>query len=432
MIERYALSPLKELWELKAQYERWLEVELAVVKAYEETGRAPVGTAEKIRSEARIDVEGIAEIEEVVDHDVIAFIKYVTGEMGDGARYFHLGLTSSDIVDTALSLAVRESGLAIIQALTELSQALGEQALIYKDTVCMGRTHGIHAEPTSFGLKFLSFMVETDRNIERLRRSVESSSVGKLSGAVGNYANIPPEVEAIALREIGLRPTEVSTQIVPRDIHAEFISAMAIAASSIERMAVEFRHLQRTEVLEVQEPFKKGQRGSSAMPHKKNPIICERLTGMARLLRGYAGAALEDIALWHERDISHSSVERIMLPDATMLLYYMAKKSLVLVKDLVVYPERMLDNFKASRNLVFSQRVMLTLVEKGMAREEAYRLVQELSMDCWNEGRDFKEAVAKSRKIEKYISEREIDGLFDPEYYLRNVDPIFKRILDGG
>jgi len=432
MIERYALSPLKELWELKAQYGRWLEVELAVVKAYEETGRAPAGTAEKIRSKARIDVEGIAEIEEVVDHDVIAFIKYVTREMGDEARYFHLGLTSSDIVDTALSLAVRESGLAIIQALTELSQALGEQALIYKDTVCMGRTHGIHAEPTSFGLKFLSFMVETDRNIKRLRRSVETCSVGKLSGAVGNYANISPEVEAIALREIGLRPTEVSTQIVPRDIHAEFISAIAIAASSIERMVVEFRHLQRTEVLEVQEPFKKGQRGSSAMPHKKNPIICERLTGMARLLRGYAAAALEDIALWHERDISHSSVERIMLPDATMLLYYMAKKSLDLVRDLVVYPERMLENFKASRNLVFSQRVMLTLVEKGMTREEAYRLVQELSMNCWNEGRDFKEAVEKSREIGKYIDPGEIDELFDPEYYLRNVDPIFKRILDGG
>jgi adenylosuccinate lyase len=432
MIERYALSPLKELWELKAQYGRWLEVELAVVKAYEETGRAPAGTAEKIRSKARIDVEGIAEIEEVVDHDVIAFIKYVTREMGDEARYFHLGLTSSDIVDTALSLAVRESGLAIIQALTELSQALGEQALIYKDTVCMGRTHGIHAEPTSFGLKFLSFMVETDRNIKRLRRSVETCSVGKLSGAVGNYANISPEVEAIALREIGLRPTEVSTQIVPRDIHAEFISAIAIAASSIERMVVEFRHLQRTEVLEVQEPFKKGQRGSSAMPHKKNPIICERLTGMARLLRGYAAAALEDIALWHERDISHSSVERIMLPDATMLLYYMAKKSLDLVRDLVVYPERMLENFKASRNLVFSQRVMLTLVEKGMTREEAYRLVQELSMNCWNEGRDFKEAVEKSREIGKYIDPDEIDELFDPEYYLRNVDPIFKRILDGG
>lgn len=432
MIERYALSPLKELWELKAQYGRWLEVELAVVKAYEETGRAPAGTAEKIRSKARIDVEGIAEIEEVVDHDVIAFIKYVTREMGDEARYFHLGLTSSDIVDTALSLAVRESGLAIIRALTELSQALGEQALIYKDTVCMGRTHGIHAEPTSFGLKFLSFMVETDRNIKRLSRSVETCSVGKLSGAVGNYANISPEVEAIALREIGLRPTEVSTQIVPRDIHAEFISAIAIAASSIERMVVEFRHLQRTEVLEVQEPFKKGQRGSSAMPHKKNPIICERLTGMARLLRGYAAAALEDIALWHERDISHSSVERIMLPDATMLLYYMAKKSLDLVRDLVVYPERMLENFKASRNLVFSQRVMLTLVEKGMTREEAYRLVQELSMNCWNEGRDFKEAVEKSREIGKYIDPDEIDELFDPEYYLRNVDPIFKRILDGG
>ena len=432
MIERYSLSPIREIWELEAQYERWLRVELAVIKAYEEYGLAPEGTAEQIREKAKISVEGIAEIEKVVDHDVIAFIKYVTVDIDDAARYFHLGLTSSDVVDTALSLAIKESGQLIIELMNKLSISLREKAVAHKETVCMGRTHGIHAEPTSFGLKLLSFMVEIERDIDRLKSAVKRASVGKLSGAVGNYANISPEIERRALEFLGIEPTEISTQVVPRDIHAEFVSALAISASSIERMAVEFRHLQRTEVLEVQEPFKRGQRGSSAMPHKKNPIISERLTGMARLMRGYVSAALEDITLWHERDISHSSVERVMLPDSTMLLYYMIDRAIYLVDNLIIYPERMLENFEDSNNLVFSQRVMISLIERGMTREDSYRLVQEISMDCWNRGEDFKKAIESNPQITRLIDFPELEELFRPEYYLRNVNKIFDRILNGG
>jgi len=432
MIERYSLSPIREIWELEAQYERWLRVELAVIKAYEEYGLAPEGTAEQIREKAKISVEGIAEIEKVVDHDVIAFIKYVTVDIDDAARYFHLGLTSSDVVDTALSLAIKESGQLIIELMNKLSISLREKAVAHKETVCMGRTHGIHAEPTSFGLKLLSFLVEIERDIDRLKSAVKRASVGKLSGAVGNYANISPEIERRALEFLGIEPTEISTQVVPRDIHAEFVSALAISASSIERMAVEFRHLQRTEVLEVQEPFKRGQRGSSAMPHKKNPIISERLTGMARLMRGYVSAALEDITLWHERDISHSSVERVMLPDSTMLLYYMIDRAIYLVDNLIIYPERMLENFEDSNNLVFSQRVMISLIERGMTREDSYRLVQEISMDCWNRGEDFKKAIESNPQITRLIDFPELEELFRPEYYLRNVNKIFDRILNGG
>jgi len=432
MIERYSLSPIREIWELEAQYERWLRVELAVIKAYEEYGLAPKGTAEQIREKTKISVEGIAEIEKVVDHDVIAFIKYVTVDIDDAARYFHLGLTSSDVVDTALSLAIKESGQLIIELMNKLSISLREKAVAHKETVCMGRTHGIHAEPTSFGLKLLSFMVEIERDIDRLKSAVKRASVGKLSGAVGNYANISPEIERRALEFLGIEPTEISTQVVPRDIHAEFVSALAISASSIERMAVEFRHLQRTEVLEVQEPFKRGQRGSSAMPHKKNPIISERLTGMARLMRGYVSAALEDITLWHERDISHSSVERVMLPDSTMLLYYMIDRAIYLVDNLIIYPERMLENFEDSNNLVFSQRVMISLIERGMTREDSYRLVQEISMDCWNRGEDFKKAIESNPQITRLIDFPELEELFRPEYYLRNVNKIFDRILNGG
>ncbi|WP_333639971.1 MULTISPECIES: adenylosuccinate lyase [Mesotoga] len=432
MIERYALSPLKDLWELRAQYERWLEVELAVVAAYEKTGLVPQGTHDKIASSARVDLDSILKIESEVDHDVIAFIKSVTQNMGDEARYFHLGLTSSDVVDTALSLAITESGKLIIHALEKLSEALKERAVAYKDVVCMGRTHGVHAEPTSFGLKLLSFYVEIKRAIDRLKKATENCAVGKLSGAVGNYANISLEIEKIALAELGLKPTVVSTQVIPRDVHAEFFTVLAIAASSIERMATEFRHLQKTEVLEVQEPFREGQRGSSAMPHKKNPIICERLTGMARIVRSYVLASLENISLWHERDISHSSVERIIFPDATTLLYYMAERSAYLVSNLVVYPDRMRENFKASRNLVFSQRVMLSLVDRGMSREDAYQLVQRLSMNCWNNGLDFKEVVLSNEEIAQYLDSEEAIRLFEPEYYLRNVGQIFERAFDGG
>jgi len=427
MIERYALSPLKEIWEERRKYERWLKVELAVIEAFEETGNAPKGTAEKVGKRTHVDVERINEIEAEVDHDVIAFIKAVTENLEDEARFFHKGLTSSDIVDTALSLALVEAGKYILEALKEFIAVLKEQALMHKKTVIMGRTHGVHAEPTSFGLKILSFLAEAERNHDRLINCLDRLAVGKLSGAVGNYANISPEIEKIALSKLGLRPVKLSTQIIPRDIHAEFLSALALIGSGIERLAVEIRHLQKTEVLEVQEPFKEKQRGSSAMPHKKNPILSERLSGMARLLRSYAQVGYENIALWHERDISHSSTERIVFPDATMLIYYMLKKASYLVKNLVIYPERMLANFSCSKNLVFSQRVMLALVEHGMSREKAYKLVQKLSDRTWHEGIDFKKVVLEDPTISEYLKTQEISELFNPSYYLRNVEKIYQR-----
>lgn len=427
MIDRYALSPMKELWTEETQYNRWLEVEIAVVKALEKTGRAPVGTAELIKEKAVINVKRIHEIEATVDHDVIAFIKAVTENMGDEARYFHMGLTSSDVVDTALSLALKRSGELMIQELERLIVVLRKLAVKHKTTITVGRTHGVHAEPTSFGLKLLSFLAEAERNLSRLKRSVESVSHAKISGAVGNYANISPEIEEIALSTLGLFPSKVSTQVVPRDHHAEFLSTLALIGAGIERMAIEIRHLQRTEVLEVQEPFKKGQRGSSAMPHKKNPILCERLSGMARMLRSYAIVGYENIALWHERDISHSSTERIVFPDATMLVFYMLKKTVYLIDNLLIDPDRMMINFKASHNLVYSQRVMLALVEKGMSREEAYKVVQESAEKSWREKGDFREVVSNNETIRRYLSDEEIDELFDPAYYLRNVGIIYKR-----
>ncbi|OAA29436.1 adenylosuccinate lyase [Kosmotoga arenicorallina S304] len=427
MIGRYALSPLKEIWEEKRKYERWLQVELAVIEAFEREGTAPKGTAEKIKAKAHIDVLRIHEIEAEVDHDVIAFIKAVTENLGDEARFFHKGLTSSDVVDTALSLALVETGKFILEALDEFSDALKNKAKEHRKTIIMGRTHGVHAEPTSFGLKMLSFLAEAERNRDRLYSCLDRLAVGKLSGAVGNYANISPEIEKIALERLGLKPTKLSTQVIPRDIHAEFLSVLALIGSGIERLAVEIRHLQKTEVLEVQEPFKEKQRGSSAMPHKKNPILSERLSGMARLLRSYAQVEYENIPLWHERDISHSSTERIVFPDATMLAYYMLKKASYLVKNLTVNQERMLENFSHSKNLVFSQRVMLALVEKGMSREKAYKLIQKLSDRTWYEGIDFKKVVLKDPTISEYLKTQEISELFNPSYYLRNVEKIYRR-----
>ncbi|AKI97798.1 adenylosuccinate lyase [Kosmotoga pacifica] len=427
MIERYALSPIKEIWEEEEKYKRWLEVELAVIEAFEKLGEAPAGTADTIRRKAVIDVGRIQVIEAEVDHDVIAFIKAVTERLGDEGRYFHKGLTSSDVVDTALSLALKRAGELIAQELRRLIEDLREKALKHRNTVIMGRTHGVHAEPTSFGLKMLSFLAEAERNLDRLENCIENLSVGKISGAVGNYANVSPEVEMFALERLGLRPAKVSTQVIPRDLHADFLNALALIGSGIERIAVEIRHLQKTEVLEVQEPFREKQRGSSAMPHKKNPILAERLSGMARMLRSYVIVGYENIVLWHERDISHSSTERLILPDATMLTFYMLRKATYLVENLVVYPERMLQNFVHSRNLVFSQRVMLTLVEKGLSREDAYKIVQALAEKTWREGVDFKKVVSNNPEIKKLLSEAELDRLFDASYYLRNIDEIFKR-----
>jgi adenylosuccinate lyase len=429
MIERYSLSPVRDIWTLEKQYERWLRVEIAVVRAFEQKGIAPEGTAQKIKEKSVINVDRILEIEEVVDHDVIAFIKGVTENMGDEARFFHMGLTSSDVVDTAWALGMKQATEMILDELKSFIKSLEKISLDHKKTLTVGRSHGIHAEPTSFGLKMLSFLAETKRNYERLKRAYGGIKVGKLSGAVGNYANISPEIEKLALNNLGLEPTEVSTQIVPRDIHAEIFSVFALIGSGLDRLATEIRHLQKTEVLELQEPFKKGQRGSSAMPHKKNPIICERLSGLARLLRSYTIPAYENIVLWHERDISHSSVERVNIPDATMIVFYMLKKSTYLIDNLVVNQDRMLETFNKSYNLVYSQRVLLGLIEKGLSREESYKIVQENALKSWEERKDFKLYIKSDKRIADHISEKEIDDLFSNEYFLKNIDEVYKRFF---
>lgn len=431
MVERYALEPLKSLWTLKAQYERWLEVELAVVEAYEDLGVAPKGISRSMREKAVIDVEDILRIEEVVDHDVIAFIKSVTKDFGDGARYFHYGLTSSDVVDTANNLALVRSMDTIIASAQRFSEALYKKALQYKDLPTIGRTHGIHAEPTSFGLKFLSWYAELLRDIERLNVVREEIAVGKLSGAVGNYANIEPRVEEIALGKLGLKPTPVATQVISRDYIAHMLSILAITAGTIERIVVEIRHLQKTEVLEAMEPFKEGQRGSSAMPHKKNPILCERLTGMARLMRSYVGVGIEDMALWHERDISHSSAERYILPDATMTIYYMLEKARYLISNLRVFEDKVRKNIAVTGGLIYSQRVMLALIDKGMSREDAYTLMQKIALKCWEEQSSFEVAIRENEQVKNMLRTEELDALFVPDYYLRNVDKIYERFIDS-
>lgn len=427
MVERYSLEPLKSLWTLKAQYERWLEVELAVVEAYEEKGIAPVGTAKKIREKSVIDVDDILETEKVVDHDVIAFIKSVTKNMGDEARFFHYGLTSSDVVDTANSLALSRALDTILKSMDKLGEAIYKKALLYKELPTIGRTHGVHAEPTSFGLKFLSWYAELKRDIERLKNVREEIAVGKLSGAVGNYANIDPEIELAALKKLELKPTPVATQVIPRDYIAHMLSIFAIVAGLVERIVVEIRHLQRTEVLEAMEPFKEGQRGSSAMPHKKNPILCERLTGMARLVRSYAQVGFENMALWHERDISHSSAERYILPDATMTVYYIIEKCAYIIENLQVFEERVRKNIDITKGLVYSQRVLLALVEAGMSREEAYKRVQHHALKCWENDEDFKKALKNDEEIYKFIGNK-LDELFNPDYYLRNIDSIYSKL----
>ncbi|HCL98434.1 MAG TPA: adenylosuccinate lyase, partial [Fervidobacterium sp.] len=408
MVERYALEPLKSLWTLKAQYERWLEVELAVVEAYEDLGVAPKGISRSMREKAVIDVEDILRIEEVVDHDVIAFIKSVTKDFGDGARYFHYGLTSSDVVDTANNLALVRSMDTIIASAQRFSEALYKKALQYKDLPTIGRTHGIHAEPTSFGLKFLSWYAELLRDIERLNVVREEIAVGKLSGAVGNYANIEPRVEEIALGKLGLKPTPVATQVISRDYIAHMLSILAITAGTIERIVVEIRHLQKTEVLEAMEPFKEGQRGSSAMPHKKNPILCERLTGMARLMRSYVGVGIEDMALWHERDISHSSAERYILPDATMTIYYMLEKARYMISNLRVFEDKVRKNIAVTGGLIYSQRVMLALIDKGMSREDAYTLMQKIALKCWEEQSSFEIAIRENEQVKNMLRTEEL------------------------
>ncbi|WCE93215.1 adenylosuccinate lyase [Acidithiobacillus ferriphilus] len=432
MIERYTRPEMGALWTQDAKYQAWLDVELAVCRALAVRGQIPADALAQIEAKAAFDSARIAEIELEVKHDVIAFLTSVAEHVGPSSRFIHLGLTSSDVVDTGFALQLKRSGVLLLEGMDRLYRALVKLAWKHKDTLMIGRSHGIHAEPITFGLKVAVWCAEAQRNRQRLVSAIAAVSAGMLSGAVGTFANIDPGVEDAVCAELGLTPELASTQVISRDRHAEFFGALAVIAGSIEKIAVEIRHLQRTEVLEAEEPFSAGQKGSSAMPHKRNPILSENLTGLARLLRGYAGMALEDIALWHERDISHSSVERVIGPDACIVMDFMFHRASGLLERLVVYPQRMLENLHKMHGLIFSQRVLLALTEKGMLREDAYRVVQRSAMQVWEANADFKSLLAADPQIRPYLNAQELTELFDLAYHTRNIDAIFARVFPEG
>jgi len=429
MIERYSLKEMASLWSLENRYSVWLEVELAACEAHAALGNIPAKSLKNIKKKAAFNVRRIDKIEKEVRHDVIAFLTSVAEFVGPDSRYVHMGLTSSDVVDTALCATLKRAGGMILEKVDVLMKSLKKLAIRHKKTPCMGRTHGVHAEPTAFGLKMALWHAEMARNRQRLVNAIDGISVGKISGAVGNYAHASSRLEKHVCKKMGLTPAPISTQIIQRDRHAEYMSALAITAATIEKIALEVRHLQRSEVLEAEEPFESGQKGSSAMPHKRNPVNSEQMCGLARVVRGNLQAALENVALWHERDISHSSVERVILPDSTILLHYMLEKTRRIIDGLHVYPEHMLRNIDATFGLYSSQRVLLALVESGMTREDAYKAVQDTAMICWREEVLFKDMLMAHPEISARLSKKKIGELFDLKYYLKNVDEIFKRVF---
>ncbi len=435
MIERYTLPEMGAIWSDVARFQAWLDVEVAVCDVHAEMGTIPASDAASIRertSVAPVDeafVDRVNEIERVTRHDVIAFTTAVAERVGESSRFVHYGLTSSDVVDTANGLLLKASGERLLARCRELADALRRRAVEHKDTVMIGRTHGVHAEPTTFGLVLLLYFAEMERAIVRLGRAVEAVSVGKISGAVGTFAHLDPEVEERVCERLGLAAAPVSTQVVQRDRYAEFVSALAVLCSTLEKIALEVRHLQRTEVREAQEPFGKGQKGSSAMPHKRNPVVCEQICGLARVVRGNVVPAIENNALWHERDISHSSVERVILPDSCILTDYLLAKTTWLVDGLVVFPDRMRENLDALRGVIFSGQVLLELTRKGVSREDAYAMVQPLAMRVWDEDREFRELVLEDPAIAEHMSGEELRRVFDLGTQLRNVDRIFERVL---
>lgn len=429
MIERYTLPEMGNLWTETYKLQTWLQVEIAVCEAQAELGYIPSEAVDEIKAKANFDIKRVLEIEAEVRHDMIAFLTNVNEYVGDAGRYIHLGLTSSDVLDTALALQLVASVDVLLERTEALSQAIRYQAQQHRDTVMIGRSHGIHAEPITFGFKLAGWLAEVCRNRERLVRLRQTVAVGKVSGAVGTYANVDPRIEAIACQKLGLEPDTASTQVISRDIHAEYVQTLALLAASIERFAVEIRNLQRTDVLEVEEFFAKGQKGSSAMPHKRNPIRSERLTGMARIIRGNAVAALENVALWHERDISHSCVERMILPDSSTVAHFMLVELTDLIKNLLVYPENMKRNMNLYGGVVFSQRVLLTLVEKGINREEAYKIVQSCAHTAWNQtDGDFQSLIRENDQVKATLSSGEIDACFDPKHHLKNLDQVYQRL----
>ena len=427
MIERYTNPEMGRIWTLQHEFEVMLEVEITACEAMAELGQIPVEAAKNIRAKAKFDLNRVKEIEKVTNHDIIAFLTNVAEYVGEDSKYIHKGLTSSDVKDTALGIMMKKSAEIILDDLEKLRDVLLRQAKKYKHTVCIGRTHGIHAEPMTFGLKFALWYDEVCRDIERVKRAKEVVAVGKLSGAVGTYSNIDPRIEEITCRKLGIMPVKLATQVIQRDRHAEYMTTLAIVASTFEKIATELRNLQRTDIREAEEYFQPGQKGSSAMPHKRNPITGERISGMARLVRGNAIAAMEDITLWHERDISHSSVERVILPDSTINVDYCCRKLTNLVDKLLVYPDAMMANLNKTGGLIFSQRIMLAVVSKGVLREDAYKWVQRNAMARWLKGEDFRTNVEKDPDITKYLTKEEIDNCFDYKWFLRNVDMIMAR-----
>ncbi|HEV7744560.1 MAG TPA: adenylosuccinate lyase [Pyrinomonadaceae bacterium] len=429
MIERYTLPEMGALWTEESKFQRWLEVEIAVCEVHAEMGTIPRDALDQIKSRAKFSVERINEIEQTTNHDVIAFTTNLAENIGDAARFVHYGLTSSDVVDTANALLLRAACDILLEKVEALLDTLKTRAFEFKHTPQIGRTHGIHAEPTSFGLTFALWYDELRRNRERLRRARETIAVGKISGAVGTFALLDPEVEEKVCARLGLKAAPVSTQIIQRDCYAEYLCTLAIIASSLDKFALNIRHWQRTEVGEAQERFSVGQKGSSAMPHKRNPIISERICGIARVIRGHSLVGLENVALWHERDISHSSAERVVLPDSSIALDYILHKATNLIAGLVVHPERMLQNLQLTRGLIFSGQLLLALTQKGVSRENAYEWVQRNAMRVWDQNENFQELLKKDANIKSHLSEAEIEGVFTFDTYLRNVDTIFDRVF---
>ena len=427
MIERYTNPEMGRIWTLQHEFEVMLVVEITACEAMAELGQIPVEAAKNIREKAQFNLERVKEIEKVTNHDIIAFLTNVAEYVGEDSKYIHKGLTSSDVKDTALGIMMKKSAELILEDLKNLRDVLKRQAKKYKHTVCIGRTHGIHAEPMTLGLKFALWYDEVCRDIERVEHAKKIVAVGKLSGAVGTYSNIDPRIEEITCKKLGIEPVKLATQVIQRDRHAEYMTTLAIVASTFEKIATELRNLQRTDIREVEEYFQPGQKGSSAMPHKRNPITGERISGMARLVRGNAIAAMEDITLWHERDISHSSVERVILPDSTINVDYCCRKLTNLLDKLLVYPEAMMENLNKTGGLIFSQRIMLAVVSKGVLREDAYKWVQRNAMARWLKGEDFRTNVEKDPDITKYLTKEEIDNCFDYQWFLRNVDMIMAR-----
>lgn len=429
MIKRYTRPQIGAIWSNANKFKKWLQVELCVCEAQAEYGNIPKHALEIIKQKANFNVKRISEIEQEVKHDVIAFLTNVGEYIGKESRYIHLGMTSSDLLDTAFALLMREAGAIILDDLTRLREEIKKKARQYKNTVCIGRSHGVHAEPTTFGLKMALWFDEVKRNIERFERAIQTISVGKISGAVGTFAHLDPKIEEYVCRKLNLQPAPVSNQIIQRDRYAEYLTTLALIGCSLEKFATEIRNLQRTEILEVEEYFSASQKGSSAMPHKRNPITCERICGLARVVRSNCMAAMENVSLWHERDISHSSVERIIVPDSTILIDYMLHHFIGIIKNLLVYPENMMNNIYKTNGIIFSQAILISLIKKGLSREKAYRLVQQRALDVWHSAEtDFKKAIFSDYEISKLLSAEEIENCFDLKNQLKNIDTIFNKV----